>query len=97
MGEAVVELFSNTSKWDKLAYQIGGAGLKPPNQFFFAEASYVRCYWSKRQYREFVAKRLLAEGQKVRAVGRTDDRLQPLANLGAEPFVADLAEAPECP
>jgi hypothetical protein len=31
MGEAVVELFPNLSKWDKLAYQIGGAGLKPLN------------------------------------------------------------------
>jgi NAD(P)-dependent dehydrogenase (short-subunit alcohol dehydrogenase family) len=29
MGDAVVELYSNTAKWDKLAYQIGGAGLKP--------------------------------------------------------------------
>jgi len=31
MGEAVVELSSNPAKWDKLAYQIGGAGLKPLN------------------------------------------------------------------
>jgi len=29
MGDAVVELYSNPAKWDKLAYQIGGAGLKP--------------------------------------------------------------------
>jgi NAD(P)-dependent dehydrogenase (short-subunit alcohol dehydrogenase family) len=31
MGDAVVELYSNPSRWDKLAYQIGGAGLKPLN------------------------------------------------------------------
>lgn len=31
MGEAVVELYSNPSRWDKVAYQIGGAGLKPLN------------------------------------------------------------------
>lgn len=31
MGDAVVELYSNPSGWDKLAYQIGGAGLKPLN------------------------------------------------------------------
>jgi 3-oxoacyl-[acyl-carrier protein] reductase len=29
MGDAVVELYSNPSRWDKLAYQIGGGGLKP--------------------------------------------------------------------
>jgi NAD(P)-dependent dehydrogenase (short-subunit alcohol dehydrogenase family) len=29
MGEAVVELHSNPARWDKLAYQIGGQGLKP--------------------------------------------------------------------
>jgi NAD(P)-dependent dehydrogenase (short-subunit alcohol dehydrogenase family) len=31
MGDAVVELYSNPSRWDKLAYQIGGTGLKPLN------------------------------------------------------------------
>ena len=31
MGDAIVELYSNPSRWDKLAYQIGGAGLKPLN------------------------------------------------------------------
>ena len=31
MGDAVVELYSNPSRWDKVAYQIGGAGLKPLN------------------------------------------------------------------
>lgn len=31
IGDAVVELYSNPSRWDKLAYQIGGAGLKPLN------------------------------------------------------------------
>jgi uncharacterized protein YbjT (DUF2867 family) len=40
-----------------------------------------------------VAKELLARGQKVRAIGRTLDRLQPLAKLGAEPFAADIADA----
>jgi uncharacterized protein YbjT (DUF2867 family) len=40
-----------------------------------------------------VAKELLNRGQKVRAIGRTADRLQPLAKLGAEPFVADIADA----
>jgi NAD(P)-dependent dehydrogenase (short-subunit alcohol dehydrogenase family) len=29
MGDAIVDLYSNPAKWDKLAYQIGGAGLKP--------------------------------------------------------------------
>jgi len=29
MGDAIVELHSNPSRWDKLAYQIGGQGLKP--------------------------------------------------------------------
>ena len=40
-----------------------------------------------------VAKELLARGQKVRVIGRTSDRLRPLAKLGAEPFVADIADA----
>ena len=40
-----------------------------------------------------VARELLARGQEVRAIGRTADRLQPLAKLGAEPFVADVADA----
>lgn len=40
-----------------------------------------------------VAKELLARGQKVRVIGRTSDRLQPLANLSAEPFVADITDA----
>lgn len=31
MGDAVVELYSNPTRWDKVAYQIGGAGLKPLN------------------------------------------------------------------
>jgi uncharacterized protein YbjT (DUF2867 family) len=37
-----------------------------------------------------VAKNLLANGQKVRAIGRTTDRLQSIVAEGAEPFVADL-------
>lgn len=40
-----------------------------------------------------VAKKLLAQGQKVRVIGRDADRLQPLAKLGAEPFVGDIADA----
>jgi uncharacterized protein YbjT (DUF2867 family) len=40
-----------------------------------------------------VSKELLRQRQKVRAVARTDDRLQPLAKLGAEPFMADVADA----
>lgn len=40
-----------------------------------------------------VAKELLARGQKVRVIGRGTDRLQSLANLGAEPFVADVTGA----
>jgi uncharacterized protein YbjT (DUF2867 family) len=39
-----------------------------------------------------VAKHLLARGEKVRAIGRTADRLQPLAKLGAEPFVANITD-----
>lgn len=37
-----------------------------------------------------VAKELLSKGQKVRAIGRSAERLQALAALGAEPFVADV-------
>jgi uncharacterized protein YbjT (DUF2867 family) len=40
-----------------------------------------------------VAKELLARGQKVRAIGRTADALQPPIKLGAEPFVADIMDA----
>jgi len=29
MGDAIVELSCNPAKWDQLAYQIGGAGMKP--------------------------------------------------------------------
>ena len=39
-----------------------------------------------------VAKKLLANGQKVRAIGRSADRLQALVAEGAEPFVADLTD-----
>lgn len=38
------------------------------------------------------AKRLLTQGQKVRAIGRSAERLQALVNAGAEPFVADLTD-----
>jgi uncharacterized protein YbjT (DUF2867 family) len=40
-----------------------------------------------------VAKRLLAAGEKVRVIGRSAERLQPLAAAGAEPFVADVNDA----
>ncbi|MGD0542006.1 MAG: NmrA family NAD(P)-binding protein [Tepidisphaeraceae bacterium] len=41
----------------------------------------------------FVARRLLQEGQQVRAIGRDQQRLGPLIDAGAEPFVCDLADA----
>lgn len=40
-----------------------------------------------------VAKQLLARGEKVRVIGRTADRLQPLTKLGAEPFIVDITDA----
>jgi uncharacterized protein YbjT (DUF2867 family) len=40
-----------------------------------------------------VANHLLTRGQKVRAIGRDVNRLQPLVALGAEPFTADLTDA----
>lgn len=39
-----------------------------------------------------VANALLSQGQKVRALGRTAARLQPLAAKDAEPLVADVAD-----
>jgi uncharacterized protein YbjT (DUF2867 family) len=39
-----------------------------------------------------VARELLTHGQKVQAIGRNIDRLQPLVKLGAEPFVADITD-----
>ena len=39
------------------------------------------------------AKRLLAQGKKVRVIGRNADRLQSLAAAGAEPFVAEVSDA----
>ena len=39
-----------------------------------------------------VAKQLLARGQKVRAIGRTADALQPIARLGAEPFAGEITD-----
>ena len=38
------------------------------------------------------AKQLLAKGQKVRVVGRNEQRLQPLVAAGAEPLVCDLRD-----
>lgn len=40
-----------------------------------------------------VASKLLAGGQKVRAVGRNAAHLQPLADKGAEAFIADITDA----
>lgn len=40
-----------------------------------------------------VTKHLLAEDQRVRVIGRSAERLQPLAAAGAEPFVAELSDA----
>ena len=42
-----------------------------------------------------IAEKLLASGEKVRAVGRDAKRLEPLTRKGAEAFVADLTDA-EC-
>jgi uncharacterized protein YbjT (DUF2867 family) len=39
------------------------------------------------------AEGLLAKGKKVRALGRSEERLQSLAARGAEPFVCDLMDA----
>jgi uncharacterized protein YbjT (DUF2867 family) len=38
-----------------------------------------------------IAKRLLAQGKKVRVVGRSAERLSSLVSLGAEPFLADIS------
>lgn len=38
------------------------------------------------------AKTLLARGHKVRVIGRSADRLKPLTEAGAEPFVADITD-----
>lgn len=40
-----------------------------------------------------IARKLLAGGQTVRAVGRSADRLAALTTEGAEPFVCDLSDA----
>lgn len=40
-----------------------------------------------------VARRLLAQGRKVRAIGRSSDRLKSLATAGAEPYVCHVGEA----
>ena len=39
-----------------------------------------------------IAEKLLAKGKKVRAVGRTADRLQPLTQKGAEAFVGSITD-----
>jgi uncharacterized protein YbjT (DUF2867 family) len=38
-----------------------------------------------------IAKRLLAQGKKVRVVGLSTDRLSSLVSLGAEPFAGDIS------
>jgi uncharacterized protein YbjT (DUF2867 family) len=40
-----------------------------------------------------VARRLLADGKKVRVIGRDEKRLKSLIDGGAEPFVSDLADS----
>src|SRR6266542_83661 len=40
-----------------------------------------------------VVDRLLTDGKKVRAVGRSAERLRPFANRGAEPVTGDAADA----
>lgn len=40
-----------------------------------------------------IAAKLLAAGEKVRAIGRDASRLAPLAQQGAEPFIADVTDA----
>ena len=42
---------------------------------------------------KIVAKQLLAAGKKVSAIGRSAERLQPLAKQGAQPVVADITDA----
>jgi uncharacterized protein YbjT (DUF2867 family) len=39
-----------------------------------------------------IARTLLGKGQKVRAIARSAEHLQPLARLGAEPFPADVTD-----
>ena len=39
-----------------------------------------------------IAEKLLAQGKKVRAIGRSAEKLQALADKGAEPVVADLLD-----
>lgn len=39
-----------------------------------------------------IAEKLLAQGKKVRAIGRSAERLQSLTDKGAEPIVADLED-----
>jgi uncharacterized protein YbjT (DUF2867 family) len=40
-----------------------------------------------------VANTLLDQGKKVRVIGRHAERLQPFVARGAEPFIADVADA----
>jgi uncharacterized protein YbjT (DUF2867 family) len=40
-----------------------------------------------------ITRKLLEKGERVRAVGRNTARLQPFVQRGAEPFIADVADA----
>jgi uncharacterized protein YbjT (DUF2867 family) len=40
-----------------------------------------------------ISKKLLEKGEKVRAVGRSTAKLQPLVQLGAEPFIGNVSDA----
>jgi uncharacterized protein YbjT (DUF2867 family) len=40
-----------------------------------------------------VTRKLLEKGEKVRAVGRSTAKLQPLVQLGAEPFIGNVSDA----
>lgn len=42
-----------------------------------------------------VAESLLAQGEKVRVIGRDAGRLAPLVQKGAEAFVADITDEPK--
>ena len=44
-----------------------------------------------------IVERLLAEGEKVRVIGRDQKRLERFAQKGAEPFIADATDAASPP
>jgi hypothetical protein len=51
----------------------------------------VRSDWFDRRTGSVIAKKLLAQGKKVRVVGRSANRLSSLVALGAEPFTGDIS------